>query len=145
MQEHFRKLENMYAGAKWHQHFPGLKLSIQKQYAKITLPIDENYHHAGNYMHGAVYFKLLDDVCYFAAMSEEYTHFYVTSSFTIHYQRPFKKGLIIAESGEINWFKDEFHVKGILRSEDGKMLAEGEGIFKKSRYTLDPSIGYKID
>jgi uncharacterized protein (TIGR00369 family) len=144
MDDHYRKLENMYHGARLHQKFPGIHLHIEKRFARITLPIDESYHHAGGFMHGAIYFKLLDDVCYFAAMSEEEKHFYVTSSFSIRYLRPFKSGLIIAESAEITWLEDEFHVSGVLRNEEGKILAEGEGVFKKSRYELDPSIGYRL-
>lgn len=145
MQDHYSKLENMYAGALLHDKFPDIKLSIKKNYARITLPIDKSYHHAGGYMHGAIYFKLLDDVCYFAAMSEELEHFYVTSSFNIRYQRPFKEGLIIAESLDVKWLEDEFHVSGVLHTEDGKQLAEGEGVFKKSRYKLDASVGYRLD
>jgi uncharacterized protein (TIGR00369 family) len=145
MQDHYRKLERMYMSARIQKKYPGIHLTVDKRHAMISLPVDESYHHAGGYMHGSVYFRLLDDVCYFAAMSEELNHFYVTSEFSIQFFRPLKNGIIRAESNEIKWLENEFHVKGTLYNEEGKKLASGSGIFKKSRYQLDESVGYRLD
>ena len=145
MRDHYKKLIHMYMGANIQKKYPGIDLEIKKGYAKISLPVDESYHHAGGYLHGSVYFRLLDDVCYFAAMSEETSNFYVTKSFSIRFFRPFQKGLVVAEASEIKWIDDEFEVKGYLYNEEGKKIAEGEGIFSKSTYKLDPKIGYRLD
>ena len=145
MKEHFQKLIHMYMGANIQNKYPGIDLEIKKGYAKISLPVDESYHHAGGYLHGSVYFRLLDDVCYFAAMSEERDNFYVTKSFSIRFFKPFKEGLVIAEASDIKWKEDEFEVKGYLYNELGEKIAEGEGIFSKSTYKLDPEIGYRLD
>lgn len=145
MEEHYSKLVRMYMSAEIQNKYPGIDLEIEKGFAKITLPIDNSYHHAGGYLHGSVYFRLLDDVCYFAAMSEELTYFYVTKSFNIRFFKPFQNGLIIAKSLEIKYSEKSFHAKGALYDEEGNKLAEGEGIFSKSTYRLDPKIGYRMD
>jgi len=145
MEEHYKKLINMYGSAPIQKKFPGIDLKIKKLEAEITLPIDESYHHAGGSLHGAIYFRLLDDVCYFAAMSEETEYFYVTKTFSIQYYRPMKKGLMIARSEQIKFEGDEFTASGSIYNEEGKKLASGSGVFSKIPVKLDPAIGYKID
>jgi uncharacterized protein (TIGR00369 family) len=145
MEEHFSKLIHMYMGAEIQNKYPGIHLEIEKGSAKITLPVDNSYHHAGGSMHGSVYFRLLDDVCYFAAMSEEMTYFYVTKSFTIQFFRPFYTGLVTAKTTDIKFSGNTFHAKGTLYDEEGNKLAIGEGVFSKSTYKLDPKIGYRLD
>lgn len=145
MEEHYKKLVKMYLGAEIQNKYPGIQMKIESNYAEITLDIDESYHHAGGYLHGSVYFRLLDDVCYFAAMSNEREYFYVTKSFSITFFRPFKKGMMKAVSEIIKMEDDEFFASGSIYDERGKKLASGEGIFSKSTLKLDPSIGYRLD
>ncbi len=135
----------MYGSAPIQKKFPGIDLKIKKLKAEITLPIDESYHHAGGSLHGAVYFRLLDDVCYFAAMSEETEYFYVTKTFSIQFYRPIQNGLMIARSEEIKFEGNEFTASGTIYNEKGEKLASGSGVFSKVSVKLDPKVGYKID
>ena len=144
MEEHYQKLVHMYGTALIQKKYPGIHLEIKHQFAKITLPIDESYHHAGHNMHGSVYFRLLDDVSYFAAMSEEKEYFYVTRSFNITFIRPFEKGLVTAISDEIKWVDGDFIASATLYNEAGKKLAVGEGVFSKSKTKLNPEVGYRL-
>ncbi len=145
MKDHYRRLIKMYLGANIQKKFPGIQLEIQDNKASVTLDVDESYHHAGGYLHGAIYFRILDDACYFAFMSNEEEYFYVTRSFNIEYLRPYQKGRIIARSTQIRQVGDDYHVDGIVYSEEGKELAKGTGIFAKSRMKLDPKMGYRLD
>lgn len=145
MEAHYKKLINMYGSAPIQKKFPGIDLKIKKLQAEITLPIDESYHHAGGSLHGAIYFRLLDDVCYFAAMSEETEYFYVTKTFSIQFFRSIQKGLMIAKSEEIKFDGKDFFASGSIYNEEGIKLASGSGVFTKVSVKLDPSIGYKLD
>ena len=144
MDDHYRSLIDMYLGAEVQKKYPGIQLEIQNNAAAVSLDVDSSYHHAGGYLHGSVYFRILDDACYFAFMSNEKEYFYVTRSFTIDYLRPYKEGRIIAKSTEIRRVGDDYHVDGIVYSEEGKELAKGTGIFSKSRVKLNPEIGYRL-
>lgn len=132
-------------GASFQKKFPATQLELQEGKAKISLKVDSSYHHAGGAMHGFVYFRILDEVTYFAAMTYEKEYFYLTKSFNIRFTRPFQEGLIVAESEEIKYNGDEVIVTGSLYNEEGTVLATGEGVFKKSKIKLSPEIGYRLD
>jgi uncharacterized protein (TIGR00369 family) len=135
----------MYRSAPIQKKYPGIALTIAKGSAEISVPIDESYHHAGGSLHGSVFFRLLDDVCYFAAMSEEKEFFYVTKTFSIQFFKPMQHGLLIAKSEEIVYKDREFIASASIYNENGKKLASGSGVFTKIPVKLDPSIGYKMD
>ena len=143
MDTHFNALIKMYLGASFQKKFPGTEMELWPQKAEIRLPVDSSYHHAAGSMHGYVYFRMLDEVCYFAAMTMEKEFYYLTRSFSIDFIRPFQDGMIIAKSGEITYHERDIIVKGSLYDSQGKVLATGEGVFTKSKLRLDPEIGYR--
>ena len=72
--EHFHALENMYlAGPINVIYEPQIEISHER--AEISINVKEEFFHAGNAVHGSVYFKMLDDAAYFAANSIEREYF----------------------------------------------------------------------
>ncbi len=62
--EHFRKLERMYASAPINAYFRPV-LRIGDGEAELRIPLRNDFHHAAGAVHGAVYFKALDDATFF--------------------------------------------------------------------------------
>lgn len=66
--EHYSKLENLYHNHPLNQFF-NAELKIYDKKAKLTFPVSKKLFHAAEAVHGAVYFKALDDAAFFAANS----------------------------------------------------------------------------
>ena len=104
---------------------------------------NQKYFHAGNSLHGSVYFKMLDDAAYFAVNSIVLDSFVYTTSFNIQILRPVKIGRIKAV-GELKFkSKNLFIADAILYDEKNREVARGSGNFMKSGLILDETIGYK--
>lgn len=141
---HFEKLERMYLQANVNTMlFDTTTCKIGEGEAEIGLDISEKYFHALGAMHGAVYFKLLDDACFFALSSLIDDFFLVTTSFNINFVRPVNSGLVKAV-GKVKYkSKQVFVAESILYNEAGKEVAFGTGNFTKSKIMLSEDIGYK--
>ena len=144
-QTHFRKLEKMYLDANIQKFlFETTTVKVGKGQAKIGLTISEKYYHALDAMHGAVYFKLLDDAAFFAVNSMVDDVFVLTTSFNINLIRPVSKGTIKA-IGKLRFAsKKLFIADATLYNEEGKEIAFGTGQFTKSRIQLTEGIGYRM-
>ena len=143
--QHFKMLENMYLGANVNHHaFPGTRISVGKDTAEIIFEVTPDYHHALGAMHGAVYFKMLDDACFFAAQSTETEVYVLTSSFTLYFTRPFTTGVIHAVGKLKHRTKNSLIAQADLYSASGKLLASGSGTFAKSKVALSAEVGYKL-
>ena len=141
---HFQKLERMYLGAKVQKLlFETTTIKITEGEAVVGLTIQDKYHHAADAMHGAVYFKLLDDAAFFAASSVTERVFVLTSSFNLNLIRPVSSGKIRAIGKLKSQSKNVIIAEATLFNEDGKEAAFGVGTFMKSRVELTPEIGYK--
>ena len=142
--EHYRKLERMYLQANVNtQLFESTTIRIAKGEAEIGLRVSEKYYHALGAMHGAVYFKLLDDAAFFAVASEVEEVFVLTTSFNLHFVRPVKEGLLRAE-GKVRFTSRQLYIaEASLYNEAGKEVAFGTGHFGKTRIPLSPDIGYE--
>jgi len=143
-ENHFRRLELMYDAANINaQFFSEYEMRIEKEKCTLTLDISDKYHHAMGSMHGALYFKLLDDASYFAANSVLEEFALVTSSFNLHFLRPFTTGKITA-IGQLRYkSKNLFIADATLRNADGKEIGFGTGHFARSRVKLEEVDGYR--
>ena len=144
IEEHYRKLEHMYLHAKMHQQvYTGLRLNIEAGKATVEYTVDDRVHHAAGAMHGAVYFKLLDDAAYFAVASEVREVFVLTKQFNVDLIRPHVEGKITSV-GKIVERPSEyaFIAEAELKNAFGKVLGIGRGEFVKGRSPLTPEIGY---
>ena len=134
---HYRKLEQLYLGANVQQLFSGSIISVSHSKAEITLPVDKKYFHGANAIHGATYFKLLDDAAYFAVASLVLDVFIVTSSFQINLLRPVVSGTLKAVGTVRSISKNLFVAEATLYNERGKEVAFGTGQFMRTTQPWD--------
>lgn len=142
---HYKKLENLYLSAPLQAYYKNTEICISKNSAIITMPMRKEFFHAAQAMHGAVYFRMLDDAAYFAVSSRVADVFIVTSSFQTQLYRPVNKGILKAE-GEITAMgKQLFHAEARLYNEKGDLIALGTGSFAKSSIRLEDMESYKTE
>ena len=141
---HFEKLERMYLQANVNKMiFDTTTCKIADGESEIGLNISEKYFHALGAIHGSVYFKLLDDACFFAVNSIIEDMFILTTSFNINLIRPANKDWIKA-IGRVKYKSRELFVaEATLYNAEGKEIAFGTGNFSKSKILLSEDIGYK--
>jgi len=106
--------------------------------------ISEKYFHGLGAIHGAIYFKLLDDSTYFAANSIETEFFLLTTSFNINIIRPVASGKVTAIGNVRFKSKNLIVAESTMYNEAGKEVAFGTGNFAKSKMKLTPAIGYEL-
>ncbi len=140
--EHFRKLERMYGLAPCNQGLD-LGVTIEKGRATIHMTIHENLFHAANAVHGAYYFKLLDDAAFFAVNSTVEDVFVLTVSFNTQLLRPVSSGELHSTGTLIRASKNLFFADAVVTSDTGKDIARGSGVFSRSKLALSEDIGYR--
>ena len=142
---HFSQLISMYKAARINAElFVQSKMTIEHGRCRISLPVHDNYFHAMKAVHGAVYFKLLDDAAFFAVQSEVTDRFVVTTSFNIHLIRPANAGVLHAE-GEVKFrSKNLFVAESRLFNNNGKEIGFGTGSFTPGRALLSEAEGYGL-
>ena len=139
---HFETLVKMYDAApinKWFQ--PRLRIPAEGA-AEIDLLVREDFHHAAGAIHGAVYFKALDDATFFAVQSCVTDVFVLTSSFQLYFLRPVSDGQLLARGSVVSRSKRLYIADGVLFDSRGKEVARGSGTFMPSSITLGPELGY---
>ena len=98
--------------------------------------------HAADAVHGSVYFKLLDDACFFAANSLVDDVFVLTASFNIYLTRPVTGGTMTSAARVVHRSRRMFLAEGEARDGDGRLIARGSGNFMRSSIALDEGVGY---
>jgi uncharacterized protein (TIGR00369 family) len=140
-QEHFRRLEHMYATAPINQFFrPTLVVSEGR--ADISIPVKREFFHAAQALHGSVYFKALDDAAFFAVNSLLEDRFALTVTFNIYLLRPVSEGTIQATGRVVHRSKRLYVAESVLVDAAGLEVARGSGTFMTSSIALTPEIGY---
>ncbi len=140
---HYRKLEKMYLKANIQkQLFETTTIKIEDRKTTISMQIQEKYFHGLQAVHGCIYFKLLDDACFFAVNSVITDVFVLTTSFNINLVRPVQHGKLTAIGALRFVSKNLFTAEATLWNEKGKEIAFGTGNFAKSKVALSPEIGY---
>ncbi len=141
-EEHFRKLERMYASAPINAFFrPSLKVMAGR--AEVTIPIRPEFWHAAGAVHGCAYFKALDDAAFFAVASLIEDVFPVTVTFTTYLTRPISEGEMRAVGEVVHQSKRLFIAEAQLFNAHGRQIGRGSGTFMKSSVPLSPEIGYR--
>lgn len=135
---HFRRLEELYLrGAINKDIFPGVKISVSQNTSRIWHEPDQRFCHVGGTLHGAVYFKLLDDAAFFAASSAEHVFFLYTVTFQIQLLRPLKPGTVEATGSVIKTGKNLIIAESKLYDERKRLAATGSGSFMRSNVLLN--------
>ena len=140
-EQHYRNLERMYLGAPTNEFFrPTIEISEGR--AEVSIEARPDLMHAAGAVHGVVYFKLLDDACFFAANSLVDDVFVLTSSFNIYLTRPVAAGAMRATGRVVHRSGRMFLAEGEARDEEDRIIARGSGNFVRSNIKLDENVGY---
>jgi uncharacterized protein (TIGR00369 family) len=139
---HHRALERMYLrGATINEYFRP-EIAIAEETAEIRIAVDPKFFHAAGAVHGAVYFKAMDDAAFFAANSVVEEVFVLTTAFHLHFLRPVTEGTLIATGRLVSATSNLLIADAVLADEHGRLLGRGTGSFMKSRMRLADIPGY---
>ncbi len=141
-ESHFRGLERIYLAARCNEYYQP-RVTIGEGRCELRVEVAERFFHAGDAVHGSVYFKMLDDAAFFAVNSIVEDRFVLTASFNIHMLRPVQQGEMIARGKLVHRSKRLFLAEAVLKNEAGKRLALGSGTFMRSEIALGPILGGK--
>ena len=133
--EHYRALERMYVSAPTNAYYAPA-ISIHEGRAEISVSVRPEFCHAAGAVHGAVYFKMLDDAAFFAANSLVDDWFLVTVSFNVYFTRPVSEGQLRAVGHVVHLFRRLFIAEAILTDANGREIARGSGTFMSSNIPL---------
>lgn len=139
--EHYRKLERMYRTAPINDFFQP-RILVEKGRCEIVILARPELHHAAHAVHGATYFKALDDAAFFAVQSQVEGFFVVTANYNLFLERPVQTGLMRAVGEVVMAGKNLFVAQAVLTDDQGRELARGGGNFVRSGIRLTPEIGY---
>jgi uncharacterized protein (TIGR00369 family) len=141
MSDHYRKLERMYLSAPVNQVYSPT-IWIDEGRAVVEIEVGEQFFHAANAVHGAVYFKVLDDSAFFAANSLVPDSFVLTVSFNVYFTRPVREGSLRAEARVVSRSKRFVIAESVLFN-GNEEVARGSGTFVPSRVELSEDLGYR--
>ena len=136
--EHFRKLERMYMTAPINSFFQP-HLEVGSGQAQVRLTVREDFFHSAGAMHGAVYFKALDDATYFAAQSMVEDRFILTAHFEIDLLQPVVGGVVCAHAQVTEVTERKLRSRRVL-DEQGEWSPVGR-VFVVGRRLLSPELG----
>ena len=140
--EHHRRLERMYHAAPTNEYFRP-ELRIADGSAEVRLTVRPDFFHAAGAVHGAIYFKLLDDATFFAASSLVDRFFVLTASFNLYFLRPISSGEMHARGSIVRRSTRLLIGEGVVTDGGGKEIARGSGTFMPSTVPLDEKLGYR--
>jgi acyl-coenzyme A thioesterase PaaI-like protein len=138
---HFRRLEAMYASAPVNQRFPS-QISVSEGLSRISCTVSDDLFHAAGAVHGTLYFKMLDDACFYAVNSLVADVFVLTTAFNLILTKPVKSGSLTAEGRWVSGHRRIFFAEGVLRDGSGDEVGRGTGTFMRSRIALNDLDGY---
>lgn len=142
MAEHFARLERLYRRAPTNKYYaPDIRISEGR--AEVRIAVKDEFFHAAAAVHGSVYFKALDDACFFAANSVITDVLVLTVTFNLYLTRPVSAGVMTASGRLAHRSRRLLVAEGTLLDAQGNQLARGSGSFLKSDIRLTPEVGYE--
>jgi uncharacterized protein (TIGR00369 family) len=141
-EEHYRKLERMYASAPVNEHYAPI-MRIGEGRAEVVIPMRPDFFHTGGAVHGLVYFKALDDAAFFAVNSLVEDVFVLTASFNVYLTRPISGGEMRATGRVVHGSRRFFVAESVAVDSDGQEVARGSGTFMPSSIPLSSEVGYE--
>lgn len=140
-EEHFRKLERMYAGAPINEYYTP-RLKVAEGACELSMEARREFFHAAHAVHGSVYFKALDDAAWFSVNSLVEDVCVLTASFNIYLLKPVAEGIITARGRVVHQTLRVFLADAELVDARDHVLARGSGSFMRSQIRLTPDVGY---
>ena len=141
-EEHYRKLERMYASAPVNEYYVP-KMQVGEGRTELIIPVRPDFFHVAGAVHGSVYFKALDDAAFFAVNSLVDDVFVLTVSFNVYLTRPISEGEMKGTGRVVHRSRRLFVAESELVDSDGREIARGSGIFMRSTIPLSPELGYE--
>ena len=141
-QAHFRALESLYRHAPVNGLFESRLEIVEEGYARIAFEVREELFHAAGAAHGTVYFKMLDDVAFYACNSLVTDRFLLTTAFNLLFTRPLKAGPARAEGRWASGRRRVFVGEARLIDGSGEEAARATGTFMRSHIPLAGLPGY---
>ena len=133
--EHCRRLEALYHQAACNQYYAP-RMVITPGQAQVSIQVEPKYFHGGGAVHGSVYFKLLDDACFFAVNSLVEEVMVLTTSFHLHFLRPISQGAMLAKGQVVSPSPANMVAEGVLYDGKERVIARGSGTFVRGRKPL---------
>ena len=121
----------------------GATVVVKNGEALITLPVRQDFYHAAEAMHGALYFLALDNAAFFAVNSLVEDVFVLTTSFTTYITRPVSSGVVKSIGKVVYRNRSQFIAESILYDSNHEEIARANGVFVRSKIPLMDKIGYK--
>ena len=140
---HFRSLEALYRSAPVNRQYRSELAIVGPGRAKIRFAVDESSFHAAGAAHGTLYFKMLDDVAFYAANSLISDRFLLTTAFNLHFTKPMRSGEAIAEGRWISGRRRVLVAEARILDAEGEECARGTGTFLRSHIALSSLAGYR--
>ena len=142
-QNHYLALENMYLAAPINAFFMP-RIDISEGQAELEIRVREALFHTAGAVHGAAYFKMLDDAAFFAANSLVLDVFVLTKSFTVHFTRPVSQGIMRSVGRVVDQAGRQISAEAVLYNASGREIGRGSGVFVRSKIALESIPEYQI-
>ena len=140
---HLRGLEALYSSAPINHLFESRLALASVDQSQIQFSVTSSTFHAAGAAHGTLYFKMLEDAAFYAANSLVTDRFLLTTAFNLHFTRPMREGLMIAEGKWISGKRRVFVAEARIIDGDGEEYARGTGTFLRSHIVLSGLDGYR--
>jgi uncharacterized protein (TIGR00369 family) len=140
---HLRALEALYDSAPINRLFES-RIELPKAgQSRIRFDVKGDAFHAANAAHGTLYFKMLDDAAFYAANGLVSDRFLLTTAFNLHFTKPLKNGVAVAEGRWISGRRRVFVAEARIVDSTGEECARGTGTFLRSHIALTSLKGYR--
>ena len=140
-EEHYRRLERMYASAPCNKYYAPT-LHVSDGHTELIIPVRNDFFHSAGAVHGAAYFKALDDAAFFAVSSLIDDVIVLTVSFNIYLTRPISEGKITSIGQVVHRSHRVFVAESEAVDSKGRIIARGSGTFMRSTIPLSPEVNY---
>ena len=140
---HYRRLEALYRSAPINRLFESTLKIVAPGQAELRFTVSDASFHAAGAAHGTLYFKMMDDVAFYAANSLISDRFLLTTAFNLHFTKPMKDGEAVAEGRWISGKRRVFVAEARIVDADGEECARGTGTFLRSHIALSSLPGYR--
>ncbi|MGK5636776.1 PaaI family thioesterase [Streptomyces sp. URMC 126] len=143
MSTHFEKLVRCCMHCKI-SRFLDKTIEIEKAgVARVAIPFHSDLTQNADFLHAAMMFEVGDTAGFVAANSMEETFSVLTVDYHINLIRPVRKQGIHAVGTVVTAGKTIYVARSDIYSEDGKLVAAGQGTYTVSRIPLTDLEGYE--
>ena len=114
-----------------HPMHKGLNLNVtmSQGVATVEMTVSPEICNLVGILHGNYYFKIMDDACFFAALSLNKHEFVATANFNIHYFSPASKGQLIASAQVVHARGTKYVCECTIVDKEQKKYGCGSGLF----------------